>query len=126
MKRFAVLACLAVASMVATGQLFQPSTMAQDGVKKAETKTSTYRKRLPNYYGQVGLSAKQKDEVYSVQKSYHDQIEALRQQIADLESKRDAEVRDVLSEDQQKKVDELVSAAKAKAEARRKAKNKSE
>jgi Spy/CpxP family protein refolding chaperone len=89
-----------------------------DAAKPVEKKSSF--RRLPNYFGQVGLSGAQKDEIYKIQETAGEQIESLRAQIETLEKKRDDDVRAVLTDEQRKKVDELVAAAKKRAEDRRK------
>lgn len=82
-------------------------------------KKSRFR-RLPNYFGQVGLSGTQKDDIYKIQETAGEQIASLQAQIETLEKKRDDDIRAVLTDDQKKKVDELVAAAKKRAEERRK------
>ena len=120
--RFASLVCCMLAALFIGSQVPVDVTSAQE--KKAEkTAKKAPRKprgRLPNYYGQVGLSGEQREKIYAVQATYAKEIGALRKQIAELESKRDSEVKAVLTEEQQKKVDELVEAAKKRAEERRK------
>lgn len=130
MIRATFLACVAAATMILATQITAPATIAQEkeGVKKdvakkgATKKASAFRRRLPNYFGQVGLSKEQKDGIYKIQETYHNQIAALQKQIADLEEKRDSESRGVLTEEQQKKLDELVATAKSRADARKKKK----
>ena len=92
-----------------------------DASTPAAKKTSL--RRLPNYFGQVGLSGTQKDEVYKIQETAGEQIAVLRAQIETLEKKRDDDIRAVLTDEQKKKVDELVAAAKKRAEERRKKKS---
>ncbi|MDA1017879.1 MAG: hypothetical protein O3A00_25905 [Planctomycetota bacterium] len=132
MRRAMCLACVALVSMIVAAQFSAPVSIAQekDGAKKdvakkdAGKKAGTFRRRLPNYYGQVGLSTKQKDDIYKIQETYHNQIEVLQKQISDLQAKRDAETKAILSEEQQGKVNELVAAAKARDAERSKKKKK--
>jgi hypothetical protein len=71
------------------------------------------RGRLPAYYSRV-VSQDQRTEIYTIQAKFAEQIEALRQQILQLEQQRDRQVRDTLSPEQQQQVDQLVAAAKAR------------
>ena len=75
--------------------------------------------RLPQYYGQVGISSEQRQKIYDVQASYGKQIGELQKQIDALTTKRDGEVAAVLTSEQKKKLDELLAAAKKRAEERR-------
>lgn len=105
-----------------------PPQLAQaDGAaKKAEAKKPAakkkFRGRLPNYYGKVGVSNEQRQTIYGIQAKYHEQIEALERQIAELTEKRDAEIEAVLTPAQKARVKELVEAAKKKRAARKKKK----
>ncbi|MFH5806544.1 hypothetical protein [Alienimonas sp. DA493] len=65
---------------------FQPTTVgARDGI-------DVYPRRLPPGLGVLRLSQEQKERIYAVQAKYHVQIEALREQIAELEAQQEAEV----------------------------------
>jgi Spy/CpxP family protein refolding chaperone len=71
--------------------------------------------RLPSNWGKLGLTAAQKDKVYTIENNYAAKIEELRKMIADLESKRDSEMHNVLTADQQKQLDTvLADSTKAK------------
>jgi len=104
----------------------QPTTavaLLQD--KKEPKKKDTFKPRLPNYYGKVGVSEKQRQKIYSLQRQYHEKIAPLEQQIAELEAKRDAEIEAVLTPAQKKLLEEYREAARKKREARRKKRRKS-
>ena len=92
---------------------------AADATAKSDAGTSDDSKpkgRLPNNWGKLGLTATQKEKVYSIEGSYSAKIEELRKMIGDLESKRDTEMHGVLTADQQKQLDSLtVDTTKAKA-----------
>lgn len=85
------------------------SAEAKSGEKKADNG------RVPAYFAQIGLTKEQRAKVIDVQNSYAEKIEALRKQIADLEAKRDADVRGPLTDEQKKKLDELIETGKKKA-----------
>lgn len=111
---------LACALLVSDGrsQVGQPATKQEEAAKPARAKS---RGRLPPYYAQF-CSGEQREEIYSIQTKYSEQIEELQKQIEKLESQRDTEVRAVLTPEQQAKVDKLVEEAKAKSKARQKSK----
>jgi Spy/CpxP family protein refolding chaperone len=75
--------------------------------RKKETKG-----RLPAYYGQI-VNPAQRQRIYQIQANYDPQIEALLAQIETLTEKRDAEIRAVLSPEQQQRLDTLIQGAKA-------------
>ncbi|MHC4876403.1 MAG: hypothetical protein ACYTGL_07880 [Planctomycetota bacterium] len=94
-------------------------TVAQEKAAAPKVTKKSYR-RLPNYFGQVGISGTQKDKIYDLLQAAGEKIEELQAQVEAIETKRDEDVRAVLTPEQQKKVDELVAAAKKRAEERRK------
>lgn len=111
-----------MAAQIPEGALFAQSTSAE--AKTGEKKGGDGR--VPAYFAQIGLTKEQRSKVLEVQASYTQKIEALRKQIDDLETKRDADVRGVLTDEQKKKLDELTEAAKKKAaESRSKSKSAS-
>ena len=89
---------------------------AQDSTTEKKTEKKVEKKggegRVPAYYGQIGISQKQRDAIYAAQANYAAQIDVLQKQIKDLEGKRDAEFSAVLTVDQQKQLAELVEAGK--------------
>jgi len=119
-----VVAAVLIALFVGTQIPVEP-TGAQDEAKPAATKkvAKKPRGRLPNYYAKV-VDQTQRKEIYAVQAKYTEEIGVLRKQIEELTAKRDAEVREVLTEEQRKEVDALSEAARKKAEENRKKKTK--
>ena len=96
------------------------SVLAQDAkpaAAAAAKKPAKPRGRLPAYYGEV-VDAAQREKIYAIQQSYAERIAALQAQLKDLNEKMDAEVKAVLTPEQQKKLDELSAAAKARRQAR--------
>ncbi len=120
--------CVVVLGFVAAGNV--QSEQADEtspkvtGQAPEESKPATPRKkprgRLPNQYGQLGISEQQRTKIYELQSGFNAQIAKLRDQIDLLETQRNTEVRNVLTEDQQKRYDELVAKAKLKREEARK------
>lgn len=103
----------AALALLATGSLFA----ADDAQTSASAKKSA--RRLPAHYGQV-VSPDQRAKIYEIQQSYAARIAELEEKLAALKAESDGAMRAVLSSDQLKKLDELVAAAKAKRESRKK------
>lgn len=127
-QRFASMIAVAGIALALGSQISIEPTIGQEKAaekeKAAPAKVAKKpRGRLPAYYGQVGISSKQRQEIYDVQAMYVKQIADLQKQIDALEKKRDGEVAAVLTPEQKKKVDDLVAAAKKRSEERR-SKNK--
>ena len=96
-------------------QIPPSSVLAQNESPSKKAEKGGAEGRVPAYYAQIGLSKDQRTKVLEVQASYAAKIDALRKQIADLESKRDVDVRATLTDDQRKTLDELSEAGKKKA-----------
>ena len=118
MKRFLPLFCVALIAAISASHFASDSDAQETKVAAKEKTRKKPRGRLPNYYSQV-VSETQRGEIYKLQADYSAKIEALQKQIDDLESMRDSEVRGVLTDEQQKRVDELSAAAKKKSDERR-------
>ena len=99
---------------------------------KQPTKAGAVRNangRLPNHYGKLGLSDAQRTEVYAVQARYQGEIADLQTKLQSVRERRDTEIQSVLSEDQKKRLAELIAEAKetpAKVSKKRAAAGKSE
>ncbi len=85
-----------------------PAKGTTKGVKEA-------KRRLPRYYGKLGLSDSQREKIYGIQDKYETDIDKLEKQLSDLKTKQDADCRKVLNADQKKQLTEIVDTAKAKA-----------
>lgn len=96
-------------------QIPPSSVLAQNESSSKKADKGGAEGRVPAYYAQIGLSKEQRTKVLEVQASYAAKIDTLRKQIADMEAKRDVEVRATLTDDQKKKLDELTDAGKKKA-----------
>ena len=106
------------------------SAQSPDKAKPAApvaAKTAKVRKkprgRLPAYFSRV-VTAKQREQIYSIQAKYNGQIKQLQQQIQSLVGQRDSEVEKVLSEEQRAEVEQLRAARKAKQAASKTARGK--
>jgi Spy/CpxP family protein refolding chaperone len=67
-------------------------------------------RRVPAFFGQVGLTPSQREQIYSIRGKYYDQIADLKQQIEDLEAKEDTDCAGVLTDSQRKLLDSLRTA----------------
>jgi len=71
------------------------------------------RGRLPAYYGKV-VTDKQREDIYSIQAKFNEQIAKLQEQLAGLTTQRDAEVEKVLTVDQKAEIARLKNERKAR------------
>jgi hypothetical protein len=74
--------------------------------------------RLPAYYASI-VNDEQRQRIYQIQASYNPKIDALQAEIEALVARRDAEIRGVLTPDQQKRLDARMSESRAGKAARR-------
>lgn len=82
--------------------------------KDSGGKAASSRRRLPRYYGKLGLSEAQREKIYGVQEKHAADIEKLEKQLADLKEKQEAECRKVLTTDQKKQLTETLDAARTR------------
>jgi hypothetical protein len=75
-------------------------TQAQPTTPKSasETTRAKPRGRVPNHYGTLGLTNDQKDEIYTIQAKYREQINALQIQINEMQQEEASEIFLVLSD----------------------------
>ena len=64
-------------------------------------------RRVPPYFGQIGLTPEQRESVYAVQAKHYEKIAALEKQIADIKAGSLAECEGVLTDVQKKLLDNL-------------------
>jgi hypothetical protein len=67
--------------------------------------------RLPAHFGKI-VDNTQREKIYAIQAKYSEKIEDLQEQLKDVMLQRDAEIREVLTAEQKKKLEELLSATK--------------
>jgi hypothetical protein len=80
------------------------------GQEKAAKKA---KGRLPPYFAQV-VTEKQRTDIYKIQKTYEEQIDALEAQLKTLQTQRDTEMEGLLSAEQKQKLDKLRADAAGK------------
>ena len=110
----------ASAMTIASGGL--PLAAQEAGKAKVETKAKSGKRafdptrRVPTYFGQLGLSDTQKDSIYEIQARHQPRIEALEQQLEELRAQSMKECEGVLTEPQKKMLgDRRANAAESRA-----------
>lgn len=101
---------------VAFGQTAQSKTRRRGDAKPGPA--AKPRGRLPKYFGKVGVSATQKQRIYSIQAMYRKRIEALNRQLEDLRSRERKEVLEALTPLQKQRLSELIRMAELARKAR--------
>jgi Spy/CpxP family protein refolding chaperone len=92
--------------------LFAQEPKADDAKPAAEKPVAATRKsdpsrRVPNHFGQVGLTPEQRESIYKIRKAHYEKLEALRAEMAEIESKSMSECEAVLTETQRKLLENL-------------------
>lgn len=87
-----------------------------DAKAKAGKRASDPSRRVPNYFGQLGLTEAQRESIYKVQAKHQPRIDALEKQVADLRAESLRECEAVLTPAQKKALaDRRAQAAAARA-----------
>ena len=92
--------------------------------KAASKPTAKPRGRLPRYFGKVGVSATQKQRIYSIQAMYRERAEALTRQLEELRDQERQGILAVLTSLQKQRLAELIRMAEVAREARQRARQK--
>ncbi|NLX57161.1 MAG: hypothetical protein GXY58_18800 [Planctomycetaceae bacterium] len=71
------------------------------------------RGRLPAHYGKV-VTDKQREQIYEIQAKFTEQIVKLQEQLTALAAKRDAEIEQVLTEEQRAEITRLKNERKSR------------
>ena len=114
MKILRVWVC--VAAMTACGSLAWQA-VAEDAPAKPTARKES-RGQLPAQYGKLGLSDEVKDQLYSIDRDYDEQIKKLTAEIKELQVERDTKMQEKLSEAQRAQLKTLREEAAAKRAAR--------
>ncbi len=104
----------ALALLISAGSLplFAQDPKADDAKPAAEkpaaaAKKSDPSRRVPNHFGQVGLTPEQRESIYKIRKAHYEKLEALRSEIAEIEAKSMSECEAVLTATQRKLLENL-------------------
>lgn len=103
MSRLRVLVGVLVIVLVASGGL-----LGQDK-KDAKDTPAKAKGQLPQNWGKLGLTDKQKQQVYKTQEEYRDRIEKLRVEIKKLQDQEKTEMFKVLTEEQKTRLKEILA-----------------
>jgi hypothetical protein len=107
MSRFCLFALLMGGMIMLSGGLTGQDPKKDDPPTKVKGK-------LPAYWGKIGLTDAQKQDVYKLQGKYGMEIDKLKAKIAELESTRDKEMKAVLTDDQKKALETAILGGKDK------------
>lgn len=93
-----------------------PAQTKSTDSKATQTSKSTkkIKGRLPNNYGKLELTTKQRTEIYEIQAKYRTKIDDLEKQLAELKAEQDKAVEVVLTTTQKKKLEDILTAKKKK------------
>jgi hypothetical protein len=88
-----------------------PATKKGDDPKAEATAKKKFdpARRVPDYFGQIGLTAEQRESIYKIRKGHQEKVDALRKEIAEIEAKSLQECEAKLTETQKKLLDHLRS-----------------
>ncbi|WP_406699687.1 hypothetical protein V5E97_12590 [Singulisphaera sp. Ch08] len=121
-----VVSILCLGMIPVTAQEAPPSTSTTTSSTKTEAPTakptSTSLRRVPTYFGQIGLTREQKDSIYQVVAKHQSRIEELKKELAEANAKMVQECETLLDDAQKKSLESrrrsAADAAKAKASAK--------
>lgn len=99
---FALAAALAVLSTDLSGQ-------DKKDDKKPTEPAGKVKGVLPPNWKKIGLTDAQVQEVYKIQNKYNDKIDELTAKIAELKATRDKEMKGVLTAEQKKRLDDILT-----------------
>ncbi len=104
---------VAILAMVAVVLMGRPPLVAQEPASAPKPAATAPRKkadpahRVPDYFGQIGLTTEQRASIYNLQGKRIEKIDALKKQIAAERAEMLAECEGVLTETQRKLYDNL-------------------
>lgn len=83
--------------------------MSSDGVQSQEKKESKFKGQLPQGWSKLELTAAQKESIYKINAEYKVKTDKLKEEIKKLDAEHAKKRIGVLTDDQKKKLVELVS-----------------
>ncbi|QDU41083.1 hypothetical protein Mal4_54480 [Maioricimonas rarisocia] len=95
-----------------------PADIARQASEETER-----RRPLPTYYGKIGVTDEQREQLYGIQDEYHTQIDALQRQIKQLIRERDDRMEQLLTPGQKLRLQELREEARRRAQQRQSARS---
>lgn len=94
-------------SQAAKSQDESPELIAKTKETTGTSKAKKRATRLPRYFGQLELSAEQRESAYSIQKEFKSQIDDLIRQIDLLKAEREKQLKAILSASQKRELTSL-------------------
>ena len=121
--RFGVLAAGAVAVMMAGtfplgAQEAKPSPKAESAGRPAAKRSSDPSRRVPPFFGQLGLTPEQREEIYTIRRKHQEKIDALTKQLADVQAEMLTECESVLDDTQKQMLETRRNARRPATKAR--------
>jgi hypothetical protein len=106
----------AICAMGQTSAVHSADEPASRGTTSAKVEKAV---RLPNHFGKLALSEKQKADVYDAIRRYRSEIDTLETRLDELRREQQATVENLLTADQRQQLETLRSASKSKSTASR-------
>ena len=106
MPRLCLLALLGAMFVLSGGLVGQEK---KDDPKKKDDAPVKAKGMLPANWGKLGLTDEQKQSVYKIQGKYSEEIDKLDAKIKELKGTRDKEMKGVLTADQKKRLEEILT-----------------
>jgi hypothetical protein len=100
---------LLVLSGGTVGQDNKPKEDPKKDDKKKDEPVGKLKGVLPPNWKKLGLTDSQVQDIYKVQNKYNDEISKLESQIKELKAKREKEEKAVLTPEQKKRLDEILT-----------------
>lgn len=117
-----VVSCLFMGTLPLAAQQPPAATSSSKPETPAAKPTPSSSRRVPAYFGQIGLSPEQKDAIYQVVAKHQTRIEELKKELAEANDKMVEECETLLDDAQKKSLESrrrsAADAAKARAAAR--------
>lgn len=107
MFRTSVLALVGGIALLTSGLSGQDAKKGSDA--KKDEATAKLKGFLPQNWAKIGLTDDQKQQVYKVQSKYAAEIEKAEAKVKELKGSRDQDMKAVLSADQKKKLEEILT-----------------
>ncbi len=108
-----VASMLVLTMLVAASPAQGPAEKPAESAAKVVKPRKQPRGRLPAYFSKV-VSATQREQIYSIQAKYTEQIERLQEQLNKLVAQRDGDVEKVLTPEQRAEVAQMRSQRKSR------------
>lgn len=104
----ACLLALFACTLVLSAGTFGQDTKPKEDAKKDDPPTKV-KGTLPPNWGKLGLTDKQVQDIYKIRNKANDEIAKLKAKITELESARDKDSKAVLTPEQKKRLEEILT-----------------